>query len=531
MSDSATTDAAGAFGFDDLVPGTYTLSVAADGFLPATASVEVVAEATADVTVELIANDVGVLGDVDGALVDFLRDNDLAAEELTWTDADRVARYEVLIVNGGEPSESEFEAMISAADTAETSVIFTGSWGVETGGIRLLEAFRPDEVTVGEQGYGDGPVTITGFDEEHPLFDELADPFAPVADDGYWSGLATYVGPFLADVAVDGADEGAAAAYDWRSAGSLHLLLSSSAVTELIGPGYGWTDDGARLVLNAVAWARSADQVAPAAPTLATDDASPTTADTVTLTGSAEFRSSVSILRDGAVVGTAEPARDGTFNVEAPLVEGENAFTAVATNFAGDSPASVPLVVVRDTTGPVLDWTPADGDGFFGASTTVSGTAIDEFAAPVTLTVNGAPTAVAADGSWSRSVALVEGANSIVVVATDALGNATSESREVGSIGYDETWQVAAGTGRGALAVFLAIADAAGSPTQVTSVMLEVRNAAGDVVRTQPMTWEEVDLRYHALVSALPRGTYTLVGRLVVDGWNVTLIGPEVRRR
>jgi hypothetical protein len=189
----------------------------------------------------------------------------------------------------------------------------------------------------------------------------------------------------------DRADEGAlgiGVAYDYRSAGSVHVLLSTMAVTDLIGPGYGWTLDGARLLLNAIEFGRDAEQAIPAAPTLATEAVSPTTAETAVLTGTAEFRSTVSILRDGAVIATAEPDRDGAFSVEVTLVEGPNALTAVATNHAGDSPASNEVVIVRDTTGPLLEWTPADGDGFFGPEVTVAGTAIDAHASPVTLAVN-----------------------------------------------------------------------------------------------------------------------------------------------
>jgi hypothetical protein len=528
----ATTGVDGSFAFDDLVPGTYEVAVTADGFLPADATVEVLANETASITVHLVANDVGVLGDVDGSLVAFLRDNDLAAEELPWTDADRVARYEVLIVNGGDPSETEFEEMISAADAAETSVIFTGSWGVETGGIRLLEAVRPDEVTVGEQGYGEGAVTITGFDAAHPLFDGLSDPFEPVAADGYWSALADYVGIDLATVAVeDRADEGAlgiGVAYDYRSAGSVHVLLSTMAVTDLIGPGYGWTLDGARLLLNAIAFGRDAEQAVPAAPTLATEASSPTTAATAVLTGTAEFRSTVSILRDGAVIATAEPDRDGAFSVEVTLVEGPNALTAVATNHAGDSPASSEVVIVRDTTGPLVEWTPADGDGFFEPEVTVAGMAIDAHAPPVTLTVNGVAVPVGGDGSWSTSIALVEGANPISVVAVDALGNETSESREVGYIPYSASWQVPVGPST--LVVLLDVADADGNPVEVDSARLEVVDDDGSVVADEPMRWDRREERYQAIIRRLEPGTYQLVGRLVVDGWNVRLDGPEVTR-
>jgi hypothetical protein len=305
------------------------------------------------------------------------------------------------------------------------------------------------------------------------------------------------------------------------------VLLSTMAVTDLIGPDYGWTLDGARLLLNAIDFGRDAEQTVPAAPTLATEAISPTTAETAVLSGTAEFRSVVSILRDGAVVATAEPDRDGAFSVEVTLVEGPNALTAVATNHAGDSPASNEVLVVRDTTGPLVEWTPADGDGFFEAEITVGGTAIDAHA-PVTLTVNGAPMPVGADGSWSTSMTLVEGANPISVVAVDALGNETSESREVGYIPYSASWQVPAGSST--LVVLLDVADADGDPVEVDSARLEVLDGDGSAVADEPMRWDRREQRYQAVVRRLGPGTYQLVGRLVVDGWNVRLDGPEVTR-
>lgn len=532
MSDETTTAADGTFAFDDLLPGTYTASVSVAGYLPASRAVEVVAEETATVAIELTPNDTAVLGDVDGALVDVLREGGVAAEELAWSGADDVARYDVVIVNGGDPSEAEFEAVVTAADEAGTSLIFSGTWGVTEGGIRLLERYAPDEVTVGGQGFGEGTVAITGFDAEHPLFDGLTDPSEVVAPDSYYSWLTSYVGLPLADLAVDGADPaGISVAYDYRSADSVHLLLSTMAVTGRIGPEYGWTDDGVQLMLNAVAWARDVEQPLPAAPTLTTDDPSPTTAGTVTLTGTAEYRSTVSIHRDGTVVGTAEPGRDGAFSVEVPLVEGVNDLTAVATNFAGDSPPSSVVTVIRDTTGPVLEWTPADGDGFFDATITVAGTAIDAFSPPVSLTVNGQALAVSADGSWSTSVSLELGANPITVVATDGLANVTTESRSVGYIPYAEAWQVAGDRGRGAVLAFLQIVDDTGTPTQVTSALLEAIDTDGVVADSTAMFYEESDQRYHGILDGLGRGTYTLVAHLVVDGWNVTLTGPEVRHR
>ena len=94
---------------------------------------------------------------------------------------------------------------------------------------------------------------------------------SPLAPDSHYSWLESYVGPYLARIAVgEHGDLGVSVAYDWRSAEGLHLLLSAGAVSDFVGPGYGWTADGMKLMLNAIAWARDAEQQVPAAPTLAT---------------------------------------------------------------------------------------------------------------------------------------------------------------------------------------------------------------------------------------------------------------------
>ncbi len=270
----------------------------------------------------------------------------------TWR-AD-VARYDVVVVNGGSPTTSGFEAVVDAADAAGTSLVFTGTWGVLNGGLRLLAQHRPDEIAIGGQGFREGAVTLTGFDGAHPLFAGLTAPAAPLAPDSYYSFLDRYVGPYLARsrVAGRGGDLGTSIAYDFRSADSLHLLLSAGAASDFIGPGYGWTVEGERLFLNAISWVRDVEQPAPPAPALATTSPALVTSGPISVTGTAEFRSTVSIRRGGVEVATAEPARDGAFAVSGlALVEGPNVFTAVARNYGGDSPASAAVTVTLDTPG------------------------------------------------------------------------------------------------------------------------------------------------------------------------------------
>ena len=524
------TDAAGAFAFDGLLPGEYSVDVLLTGYLPQTVPATVTGGETTTLAIELQGNDVAVLGDVDGVLVGFLREHDVAAEERTWAElAGAAGRYDVVVVNGGEPTAAEFEAAVDAADAAGTSVIFTGTWGVLNGGLHLLAQHRPEEVEIGGQGYGDGAVTLTGFDGAHPLFAGLTAPAAPLAPDSQYSWLDSYVGPYLARLAVEEpGDLGVSVAYDYRSAEGLHLLLSAGAVSDFVGPGYGWTAAGERLFLNAVSWAREAEQAAPAAPTLATGAAPVVPASPIELTGTAEFRSTVTLLRDGAPVGTAEPARDGSFAVEAALVEGPNVFTAVARNYGGDSPASAPVTVTLDTTGPALSWTPADGTGFFDPSLVVGGTVTDAHAGVAEVLVNGSAASLTPDGTFAADVDLVEGENTLVVTARDRVGNETTETRTVAYFDYGTAWQVTGEKGRGSLIAFLRLTDPAGRSLQVDSVTAELVDEEGAVQVSRAMVLE--DERYKAELGKPPAGTYTLRGIVVVDGFTVRTTGPTFVR-
>lgn len=85
-----------------------------------------------------------------------------------------------------------------------------------------------------------------------------------------------------------------------------------------------------------------------------------------------------------------------------------------------------------DTVPPVLNIsTPVDGLITNNATCVVSGTTNDATSSPVTLTINGIATTVNADGSWSKTISLNNGTNTITVVATDAAGRSTTVVRTV----------------------------------------------------------------------------------------------------
>ena len=113
---------------------------------------------------------------------------------------------------------------------------------------------------------------------------------------------------------------------------------------------------------------------------------------------------------------------DGTFSVDIGLLEGLNPVTVVATDLVGNM-NWVDLTVEVDTTPPALVvGGPADGANVSEPNVVVFGTA----EAGASVWVNGVRAVDSTD--WSVTVSLVEGANTIVVTATDSLGNTATET-------------------------------------------------------------------------------------------------------
>jgi RHS repeat-associated protein len=109
------------------------------------------------------------------------------------------------------------------------------------------------------------------------------------------------------------------------------------------------------------------------------------------------------------------------------LTEGLNTLTLVATDVAGNT-TSETRAVILDATPPTITVTaPTDGALVNNASVLFSG-AVNE---PSTLTINGQAVAVNVAGQFSDAVTLVEGVNAVSIVATDAVGNVSTQAINV----------------------------------------------------------------------------------------------------
>lgn len=150
------------------------------------------------------------------------------------------------------------------------------------------------------------------------------------------------------------------------------------------------------------------------------------TADSIiTIAGTVSDASTVTLNVNGTPV-TVDSL--GTFSTIVETQGETNIFVVNATDAAGNATSAV-RIVRRDLQAPTLSVTaPAEGDTTTSPTVTVTGTVVDS--SSVVLTVNG-DTAAVTGGLFEQIVELIEGPNSIAVIATDAFGNSASVNREI----------------------------------------------------------------------------------------------------
>lgn len=126
-----------------------------------------------------------------------------------------------------------------------------------------------------------------------------------------------------------------------------------------------------------------------------------------------------------------------TYTPATALTDGEHTVTIDVKDHDGNSATQKSTTYRIDTVPPTLNITsPADGLVTATAALTVAGTTNDATSSPVTITIKlngidqGAVT-VGTNGSFSKSVTLKEGSNTILITATDAAGQTASVTRTV----------------------------------------------------------------------------------------------------
>lgn len=344
--DTLVTDNSGSFSFSKLLPGNYLVKVTRDGFIDKEMEVTITDE---PVTVEVALHsiDVAVIGDHNQKLSEFLNSNQIYAESVDWSVLEKVQNYKLIIVNSNSGTKEQINTLIGQTDENETSLVFLGTWGVNEGSIHLLEkaVSYPER---DQQGYNEGSVTINAT-STHPIFEGLSDSIIVHSEGSPYSSFKNYPGVTLGNIEVDNENKGTAIAYEYRSAKSIHLLLSSFAVTNMIGPDYGWTEEGKTLFLNATHFAMNAEQIHPVAPTF-DQRSGMSNENKYTITGSANEGDTIRLYEvqgnKTTVLSTTIAKAGGTYSFEYEFTNGSHLILAEAENYLGKERTTRPFKLI-----------------------------------------------------------------------------------------------------------------------------------------------------------------------------------------
>lgn len=153
-----------------------------------------------------------------------------------------------------------------------------------------------------------------------------------------------------------------------------------------------------------------------------------TAAAVVTVSGTAfdnSGLSSVTVNGNAVTVGA-----DNSWSTTVSLSGGANTITVEAADIAGNVSTEI-LTVTRATSGPELTITsPAEGTLIQSGSVTVSGTVSDSVSPVASVKVNGVAATITGS-TWTATVPLSEGANTLTAVAENQVGLSTTATRAV----------------------------------------------------------------------------------------------------
>ena len=146
---------------------------------------------------------------------------------------------------------------------------------------------------------------------------------------------------------------------------------------------------------------------------------------------------SLSVKIDGSAItsGITKTAITNGYSVTvtpSTLSDGSHTVTINCADNDGNRAIEKSTTFTVDTVPPVLNVTSPD-DGLITNKSTVvvAGTTNDSTSSPVTLTVNGNTVSVGSDGSFSTTVTLSEGKNTITIKAVDKAGKVSTVTRTV----------------------------------------------------------------------------------------------------
>jgi len=141
------------------------------------------------------------------------------------------------------------------------------------------------------------------------------------------------------------------------------------------------------------------------------------------LTGECEPGAAITVLVNGNVRATTV-ATTGLWSAEARLMEGLNEIQVQAIDLAGNKETVTYGYVICDTTSPTAEIT-SPVTGFITANSTilVEGRAVDEVSSVIEVMLNGETVSLNPDGTFSKSVALHLGTNTLTLLVKDEAGH------------------------------------------------------------------------------------------------------------
>lgn len=163
----------------------------------------------------------------------------------------------------------------------------------------------------------------------------------------------------------------------------------------------------------------------------------PTIAFIVTDDDSGVNPDTIKLLIDGSEVSGITKTKTSSgyscsYKPDTALADGSHTIVVRASDYDENAATQKSVSFKIDTVPPELSvTTPTDKLITNKSTVTVAGTTNDATSSPVTLTINGVATTVYDDGTFSKDIALEDGANTITIVATDGAGRTTTVTRTV----------------------------------------------------------------------------------------------------
>lgn len=353
LEDELISDEEGSAVFADLLEGEYEVSVTKDGYVIAAEMVTLGRE-NQDITIQLSRIEVAVLGDWNDEITNLLFGEGLFAESKDWTVVEDLEHYKLVVVNTSKGTNEQMAALLEKAEEFEVSLVFTGSWG--DGSIPLYSKVNGYPL-LDQQGYKESSIKLE-VQQGHPIYDGIStdeEGFIVIhAEQSPYATFKEYAGEVLGNIHVNDEDKGAAIAYEFKGDNHMHLLLSSFAVTNMVGPERGWTEQGKEVYVQALRYAMEAEReeepVEPPGTPEWEEKRIQTSDKPVLVKGFAEALSTVHIYqeKDGekTKITSVDATEEGTFSAELQLKNGSTFLVAQSENEGGLSEWSETLQVI-----------------------------------------------------------------------------------------------------------------------------------------------------------------------------------------